>query len=204
MLFTRALLLAAASGLCLNFLTVAAGEAAPAKAAAEALARASRVAGTVEFRREGAQAYAALAQDAELFKGDQVRTGRKSSLELKLADDSHITLGEDSTLVLREVRGKAKSDRTLLDLDEGQLGAAVEKLGERQRFEISTPVAVCGVRGTRFALSHANDKNRGKTILTVGSGKVNADSLNPKFGGKGGVDVGKGKSLTITWDGFGK
>ena len=190
-----------------------AGEKAPApepRAGPEALAKATRVSGTVEFRRAAATGFAALTLESALYKGDELRTGRKSGLELTLADDSRLTLGEESSLVLREVRGKANADRTLLDLDEGAVGAAVEKLGARQRFEISTPVAVCGVRGTRLALAHHNPpggpkgNQRGTTTLTVGVGQVNADCRNPLVGGKGGVDVGKGQSLTITWDGFGK
>ncbi|HOX07581.1 MAG TPA: FecR family protein [Planctomycetota bacterium] len=215
-MFARTLLTAAACCLFAGILSARAGEPAPAgdpkdaKGTAESLAVASRVSGTVEFCRQGATAFAALAQDGTLSKGDTVRTGKRSAVELKLADKSCLTLGEESSLVLRDVRGQAGSDRTLLDLDEGQLGAAVEKLGERQRFEISTPVAVCGVRGTRFAIGHANPpggpkgNDRGKTLLTVGFGKVNGDCRNPLFGGKGGVDVDKGKRVIITWDGIGK
>lgn len=182
---------------------------APPAAAAAAVAKPTRLSGTVEFRRAADSAFAALALETQLFKGDEVRTGQKSSAELTLVDDSRLTLGEASSLVLREVRGKGPADRTLLDLDEGQLGLSVEKLGERQRFEISTPVAVCGVRGTRLALGHINpkggrtDKDRGKTILTVGAGLVNAECRNPKFAGQG-VNVGKSQSVTITWDGIGK
>ena len=218
-MLARALSIIAAWSLCLGLLPAArAGEPAAggkdkggaSKDAAAALATASRVSGTVEFCRSGSAEFAALAQDGALFKGDAVRTGKDSSVELKFTDKSHLSLGEETSLVIRDVRGQADSDRTLLDLDEGSIGASVEKLGERQRFEISTPVAVCGVRGTGFALSHTNpkggrtDKDRGRSLLTVGHGKVNADCRNPLVGGKGGVDVEKGKSVVITWDGIGK
>jgi hypothetical protein len=212
-MITHVKLLLIAVGFGLVSAAAGAGEKAappPPAAEPEALAKATRLSGTADFRRAAASSFATLTLETALYKGDEVRTGRKSGAELKLADDSRLTLGEESTLVLREVRGKANADRTLLDLDEGAVGAAVEKLGERQRFEISTPVAVCGVRGTRFAILHKNPpggpkgNNRGTSTVTVGVGGVNADCRNPLVGGQGGKDVGKGQRLTITWDGFGK
>ena len=188
-----------------------AGEKPPVPAAPqrEAVATVTRVSGVAEFRLAYETAFKALAADKSLSKGDEVRTGKKSGLELKLSDDSRVTLGEESSLVLREVRGKFKSDRTLLDLDEGALGVAVEKLGERQRFEVSTPVAVCGVRGTRWSVEHAEprggrtNKDRGTSMVTVGSGRVVVSCVNPALAGQT-QELGKGQSLVITWEGFGK
>jgi len=186
------------------------GEKAPAPAAGrETVATVTRANGVTEFRLADETAFRTLAVDKSLSKGDEVRTGKKSGLELKLSDDSVITLGEGSSLVLREVRGKFKSDRTLLDLDEGALGVAVEKLGERQRFEVSTPVAVCGVRGTRWSVGHVEprggrtDRDRGTSTVMVGSGLVTVSCVNPALGGAS-KDLRKGQSLVITWNGFGE
>jgi hypothetical protein len=114
-------------------------------------------------------------------------------------------------MVIRAVRTKLKPDETLLDLDGGALGVAVDKpLAGRQRFEVSTPVAVCGVRGTRFALVHENPagglrpNNRGKTTLTVGTGLVHVRCLNPLLAGNPGMNVGRNQSISVTWDGFGR
>ncbi len=185
----------------------------PAKAAggAEPAASVLRMSGTVEYRSGGAAAaFRALVMESALLVNDEVRTGRKSAVELRLADGARLTLGAESSLVIRAVRSKVKPDETLLDLDGGSLGVAVDKpLAGRQRFEVSTPVAVCGVRGTRFALVHerpAGGKpgNRGKTTLTVGTGLVQVRCLNPLLAGDPGMNLGRNQWIWVTWDGFGK
>jgi len=177
----------------------------------EAAATVLRMSGTVEYRSARAEAFQALAVETSLAVNDQVRTGKRSVVELRLADESRLTLGAESSLVIRAVRTRLKPDETLLDLEGGALGAAVDKpLAGRQRFEISTPVAVCGVRGTRLALVHENPAggpragNRGRSTLTVGTGLVHVRCLNPLLAGDPGMNVGRNQYIWVTWDGFGK
>jgi hypothetical protein len=194
-----------------------AGEKKPAKPAAKpdgsAAASVLRLSGSVRFRRAAAaaDAYKALEVKTALFVRDEVRTGRRGSVELKLADGAKLTLGAQSSLVIRAVRTRARPDATLLDLDGGSLGMSVDqRLAGRQRFEVATPVAVCGVRGTRFAVTHENPRGgrrgnrRGTTQVTVGTGRVNVKCLNPIFAAHPGVLVGRNQILWVTWQGFGR
>jgi hypothetical protein len=127
-------------------------------------------------------------------------------VELKLLDDSLLTLGAESSMVIRAVRSQAKPDDTLLDLEGGLLGVTVNRpLAGRQRFEVSTPVAVCGVRGTRFVTLHERPRRgagRGRTQATVGIGALNVRCLNPLFAGQPGMRLGRNQSTWVTWDGF--
>jgi hypothetical protein len=206
----RVSILATAAALGALALPAGAGEAAkPKEAARETVATVLRLSGTVEFRRSGREEFAALVLASKLYAQDEVKTGGKSAVELKLADGARLTLGAESSLVIRAVRTKAQPDATLLDLDGGALGVTVDQpLAGRQRFEVSTPVAVCGVRGTRFATRHRNPRrgrragDRGKTRVTVSGGKVVAKCLNPFFAGKPGMVLGRNQSVEISWDGF--
>ncbi|MHC4914183.1 MAG: hypothetical protein ACYTGB_01720, partial [Planctomycetota bacterium] len=92
-----AVVLAAASA-------AAAGEKKPAEPAVRpapsSAASVLRMSGSVRFRRAAAaaDAFKALEVKTQLFVRDEIRTGRRSSVELKLADGAKLTLGSESSL----------------------------------------------------------------------------------------------------------
>lgn len=115
--------------------------------------------GTVKIVRGAAEVLrAASVLPAEvnqrLFEGDRLRTGANGAIGVVLADDTRLSLGPESELLL---------DRFLFAPAAGRLGMAlrlvrgmasyisgkIEQLApEAVRFE--TPVGTVGIRGTRF------------------------------------------------------
>jgi len=204
-------LLTAATACVLAACVASSGEkkAAEEKTSARVAATVLRIDGSVNFKRAGKTKYQALALTTRLHVKDEVETAKKSSVELKLADGARITLGAESSLVIKAVRARLKADATLLDLDGGALGVTLDKpLAGRQRFEVATPVAVCGVRGTRFGTEHRNPRGgrkgnkRGRTSVTVGTGNVNVKCRNPLFAAHPGLNVGRNGRIGVSWDGF--
>lgn len=77
---------------------------------------------------------------------------RRTTAELILEPDHAILrVARDTTVHLRGL-SKRRRGRTLLRLDEGSLRSIVEPLRGLKRFEVQTPSAVVGVRGTDFRI----------------------------------------------------
>lgn len=92
----------------------------------------------------------------KLLVGDTLGTGRDGSIGIVLRDDSTLSVGPDSRLVLRSFlfspsRGKfglvARITRGTMAYLSGWIGKLAP---EKARFE--TPTATIGIRGTRFAV----------------------------------------------------
>ena len=89
-----------------------------------------------------------------VFKGDVLRTGRDGSLGVAFKDDSLLSLGPNSEIVIDEflfapAEGKLSIVTRMLRGTAAYLSGMVGKLSpESVRFE--TPVASVGIRGTKL------------------------------------------------------
>lgn len=87
----------------------------------------------------------------KLKQGDKLQTGKNSWAEIKVDEDKTVLVSENSSLDISELSGKGKSTVTLLMLEAGKVWTNInEKLNDDARYEIRTPTATMGVRGTRF------------------------------------------------------
>jgi len=115
----------------------------------------SALEGTGEVQHAGESDWVPLAAADGVVQGDQVRTGAAARMKILLRDDSVLTLGESSQLRLDEqVAGPAP--QSTLWLLFGRIRAiATERYGAAgARFEVKTPTAIAGVRGTEFIAQH--------------------------------------------------
>lgn len=150
-------------------------------AGAGAVARAAPPppAGTVTFVAGAATRAAAgkakaepLAVGSAVRAGDALETGRRTRLEVKLADGSVLRLGPLSRVVVQDASfGATVEDRRVsAKLLVGRIWANVASaVGGDARFEVSTENAVAGVRGTTFRVDAANDRS---VVVKVYSGTV--------------------------------
>ena len=87
---------------------------------------------------------------------DLIATARTSSATMVFSDDSTITLSENTKLEIKEFLFKDKSRRGIFSLAIGKLTADVKKyIGGDNVFEVHSPTAVVGVRGTGFEFVEA-------------------------------------------------
>lgn len=145
--------------------------------------------GKVEIASSGADRWGAAKVNQSLDQNDRIKTGGKSGAVLLFDGGSRMKLGPFTILTISARDGSQPSGGVALDLTSGKVWAKVNKLNNPNdgRFEIKTPVAVTGVRGTEFALDVDDD---GTTILTVVEG-------NTSFGNEfGGVVVGASQQST--------
>lgn len=105
--------------------------------------------------------------DQPLPTGSRIQTGDNSHVTLELADGTLISLPSRTDLNLenlQQFQGTKLSD-TVLHIDKGSIDATVAPDGQGVgRFEVRTPVAVTGVRGTRFRL-HADSSGQRQEVL---------------------------------------
>lgn len=110
-----------------------------------------------------------LTANDRLMVGDIVKTGVDSSLEISFAQDIYVKIGQQSRVIIGQRAVTEKGPAYSLELKAGQLWARVKDAWqELTRFEVVTPSAVAGVRGTLFSVAFINNK----TIVTVKEGKV--------------------------------
>lgn len=150
--------------------------------------------GTGEVLRPGGE-WTALAPADGLSQGDQVRTLAASRMKILLRDDSVLTLGESSQLRLDEqVSGKAPQSTFWLLF--GTIRAiATERYGAAgAHFEVKTPTAIAGVRGTEFVAQH--DKKDDETLV-VGIVDTTVVRAAIDAAGKRAVRLGPGEATRV-------
>ena len=100
----------------------------------------------------------------KLLVGDTLGTGRDGSLGVILRDDSSLSIGPESRLVLRSFlfspsEGKFDLVARITGGTMAYLSGLIGKLApEKARFE--TPTATIGIRGTRFAVKVGEPSSR--------------------------------------------
>lgn len=100
--------------------------------------------------------------------GDRLVTGKKARIKILFSDDSLLTVGGKTELIITEhlFDAKAAKRQTIIELIKGKLRALVQKdvAGISGTFEVHTKNAVAGVRGTEFVIAARNDRLRLWTI----------------------------------------
>jgi len=126
--------------------------------------------GRADAQAAGQSAWRALALKNDVFVGERVRTADASRLKLLMRDDSVLTLGPRSELTIDQqvVKGDggAAADTSRLGALVGSVRAVVtDRYGSRgSSFEVKTPTAVAGVRGTGFVVLIDADGKRTRVI----------------------------------------
>jgi len=126
--------------------------------------------GRADAQAAGQSAWRALALKSDVFVGEHVRTADASRVKLLMRDDSVLTLGPRSELTIDQqvVKGDggAAADTSRLGALVGSVRAVVtDRYGSRgSSFEVKTPTAVAGVRGTGFVVLVDADGKRTRVI----------------------------------------
>ncbi len=106
---------------------------------------------------------------AHVNTDQSVRTGAKSSCELQFGNTAALRLEADTEVNLARVMLAAAGKQIDMSVAAGSVIAKVEKLSGADRFRVKTKTAICGVRGTEFAVTVAAG---GATVLSVREGRV--------------------------------
>ncbi len=107
-----------------------------------------------------------LKQGEPVFLGDKVVTGEDGYVRLKMIDDALLDLRCFSIMVIEEYALNTSNRRSILNLLQGSLKKVTGKIGKLTEdvYELRTPVASVGVRGTEYALRVFQSKGCGGTV----------------------------------------
>lgn len=125
----------------------------------------------------------------KLEHGDRIITGKGASISLEIDEDKYIKVGEKTYMSLSELMVDAENGTsTNIKLFTGQVWASLSKpLENAESFEIETPTAVMGAKGTKFMVKYAiaekdQDGNyEGTTELVVLEGTVSMKTEVPRL-----------------------
>ena len=139
----------------------------------------------------------ALTVGARLHGGDRIRTETQSQVSLRLPDGSHILVSQLSELSVdaAAMYFGTNINKILIRLSSGRLETQVAPQLERtSRYEITTPTAQMGVRGTRFRASiGGGDLQRSISEVEHGMVAVN----NPTLPNGAEVDLNEGFATIV-------
>ena len=151
-------------------------------ALAEDVGTVAALRGSAEIGRAGTRIPAAIGQTVQL--GDELHTAADGQLRVVFRDDSVIDLTENSSLVV---------DRQVFDPAAGTFSSLMHLVAGRARsfvsqyyrtpgaaYEIQTPTAVAGVRGTSFLVAY--DPEHDNTDVIGIHGRVEVRSIGERIG----------------------
>lgn len=104
-----------------------------------------------------------------LFEGDALETLAGSKVAFAWNNGNEVILPQNSKLVLRAYINDQNTKKTLMDLIKGQVRSQVkEKLTlQTDSYEVRTPTAVAGVRGTDFIVEYSDSDRLVTSVQTV-------------------------------------
>jgi hypothetical protein len=155
--------------------------------AKEAFAAVTRVAvvtdieGTVKVKKSGGTKTFNAFKKMSLNEGDSITTGKGASIVLELAsskaEQDEITIGENSQINFSKLQDKGGT-KAKMNVWAGSLWVKVKSISNAEdSFEVETPTAIMGVRGTNFF--QTVDPVTGRTSMVVASGVVRASTTTP-------------------------
>lgn len=110
---------------------------------------------------------------------DIIVTGDKSSAAMVFSDDSTITIFQNSNMAVKDFSIREKTRKGIFSLTIGKLVANVSKfVGGKNTFEVHSPTAVCGVRGTGFEFIVAGVGTQMATTVTCTTGALSVSALS--------------------------
>ena len=113
--------------------------------------------GNVRIER-GGQAVTAT-QGISIRLGDKIETSPESEVTILLADGSRLTLSESTTILIDRSMVNPDPTDSIVNLAAGKLRSVITpKNGNLPQFEVHTPNAVVGVRGTDFETEYIAGK----------------------------------------------
>lgn len=158
---------------------------------ADAAGQVAALEGTAEVTRGGTTQ--PIKAGDPIYVGDKLKTAPASKLRLLLKDETVLTLAASTEMVVNQEDVGGATSKTGLGMMGGTLRALVtERYGTPgSKFEVETPTAIAGVRGTGFVISY--DAATGTTTVV---GLFDTTWVRSK-NGRGEVTVGPDRTTEV-------
>jgi len=185
--------LAVAAALIISFGCAKKAEQAAENAGTLLKATISLAMGTVTILRDGVPGAIKAAVNTQLLPDDMVVTGPASRMNIVIENSGVIQIGANSKVVMSTLLKKSDgtADQKVL-VKAGRVILGLKKLQKDSVFDVETPTAVAGVRGTSFMVNVSeeednafpyfvklDDQKRVKTEVAVLAGAVEISGQEP-------------------------
>jgi hypothetical protein len=135
-------------------------------AAADAVARITRIDGSVSVLKAGSEQWRDAKPSMALGVGDQLYTREESFAEIRYSVGTILRMDEKTKITVEASSEKTVKTRSAV----GDIWVNMKKLMSRgKEFQVTTPTAVASIRGTVFRMSSAADST---SVVSVFDGKV--------------------------------
>jgi len=137
-------------------------------------------AGEVSIMKSGGEKVYDAKKEMKLKRGDRIITGKDSWITIEVDGDKTIKVGAKSYVSLEELTYEKASEKTSVKVVQGEVFVNIKKkLKGDDEFEVKTPNAAMGARGTKFLVSYkavesSSGAKENKSTLTVIEGVVQA------------------------------
>ena|GEM_PF-4899728 len=126
----------------------------------ERVAKLSSVKGDVKVKKAGGAKPFKAFNNMGVSKGDQIFTGKDSSVQLLLDEGSKISIGSNSHGIISELTRKNGANKTNIKVVNGQVWSKVQSLtNTNDTFKFETPTAVMGIRGTMLYIKASEEQS---------------------------------------------
>jgi len=110
---------------------------------------------------------------SKVLPGDVIRAGKDSRAKVVMVDNNEINISPDTQIKIEKYEfdpGNNKKD-VLLNVIYGKVRSKVEQKydGRTSKFQVKTPSAVAGVRGTNFLTSYSAETGASQVVTFEGS-----------------------------------
>lgn len=168
----------------------------------------SDLAGIVDVKKAGTDAWVPAQKGMKLTSGDAIKTTIDSGADLVFEDGSVIRLDEETSLGVEDLSENVEKARflyvfdrnvtakkTKFKLDEGNIMAAVKEVGNsKSQFTVQTPKGIAGVRGTNWRIGQDSLAVTSGFIDWLPKSKMNTDGSGNWFAGfREAIAGGKGQ-----------
>jgi len=129
--------------------------------------------GDVKVRRAKKTVWTPAELSMPVYFGDHIRTWENSRVTITLVDRSSLEIHSNTHIALNTIVSPIDKKNSALLFFGRILNKVRKTIVQMKGYEVQTPTAVLGVRGTEFEIASYED---GTMIVRVDSGKVTVDS----------------------------
>jgi len=131
------------------------------------------ISGVVHVQRAKETEWTKAELNMPVYFGDKIKSGDDSEGEIIFTDQSLIRIHSNAHIAINTIISPVEKKNSII-LFFGRIWSRISKEALRRKaFEVQTPTAVCGARGTEFSTAAYED---GTMLVRVDSGRINVDN----------------------------
>ncbi|MEW6200561.1 MAG: FecR domain-containing protein [bacterium] len=133
----------------------------------------SKIQGKVDVMISGETQWKAAKEGMKLSEGASIRTGEASSAFLTWKDGHAVKIQQLTVIKVDQLQKEAGVEKNTVSVTAGKVFSKVSKLGGNSSFNVKTPTAIAGVRGTAWETEIKPDNT---VSVSVVDGSVNVQA----------------------------